>query len=436
MAKPLRILLPLSGILLATTALLSSCAPSGPTVSALTLEPQGAEKTAPGYFPIPIQLSPEKPASVTKEPKYRAKPQYATVTLGGEGGHTYPIALDEPQGGPWKVYVDLNRNGDLTDDGDGAWSGKRSQGGNTLYGPNRYIFDVAWKQPNGQISEGKYGLTFLRPSEAPVLGMFREGARTGTLKLAGKVHKVVLVENDADALYSKPAATADDAKKGRPVWLLVDLNDDGKFAAEGGEMVDVRVPFKLADQTYESTVSADGAKLSLAPSRKAVPDLTAKAESADPPPALPDGTEAPNFKVPAPNGETIELAQYRGQIVVLDFWSTWCGPCQMSMPHVEKVYQAVKNQSVVVLAVCVFDEKENYLEWLPQNKDKYHFQFAFDPAGRDDATSIAASKYKTNGIPATYVIDKEGKIAATISGFAEGDTRIEDALKKLGVSGL
>ena len=71
---------------------------------------------------------------------------------------------------------------------------------------------------------------------------------------------------------------------------------------------------------------------------------------------------------------------------------------------------------------------------MPENSSKYTFKFAFDSAGKDSSNSIASKLFGVKGIPATFVIDKEGRIAANIVGFKEGDTRIEEALKKLGVS--
>jgi len=85
-----------------------------------------------------------------------------------------------------------------------------------------------------------------------------------------------------------------------------------------------------------------------------------------------------------------------------------------------------------VLALNVFDDKQAYDQWVPANK-QYTFQFAYDPAGRD-ASSIAKSKYMVSGIPTTYIIDRDGKIAASIVGFdGLDDKRIEQALDKLGV---
>lgn len=148
---------------------------------------------------------------------------------------------------------------------------------------------------------------------------------------------------------------------------------------------------------------------------------------------LANGTLAPDFAAVAPDGSIVHLSDYKGKtVVVLDFWSTWCGPCQMSLPHLEKVYQQVKGK-VAVLGVCVWDEKPAYDKWIVAKKGTYNFPTAFDPAGRGDK-SIASSLYHVSGIPTQYVIDKDGKIAASTVGYDEGGTFLEAALNKLGTN--
>jgi peroxiredoxin len=151
-----------------------------------------------------------------------------------------------------------------------------------------------------------------------------------------------------------------------------------------------------------------------------------------PPPLLATGTPAPDFTAIAPDGTSVHLSDFKGKTVVLDFWSTWCGPCQMSMPHLEKVYQQVKDKNVAVLGVCVWDKKPEYDKWVVAKKGTYNFPTAFDPAAREQ-DSIASKLYHVSGIPTQYVIDKEGKIAASTFGYDEGDTELETALNKLGV---
>ena len=145
------------------------------------------------------------------------------------------------------------------------------------------------------------------------------------------------------------------------------------------------------------------------------------------------GSPAPDFAALAPDGKTVHLSDYKGKTVVLDFWATWCGPCQRSMPHLEKVYQQVKDKNVAVLGVCVWDEKGAYDKWVTQNiGTKYNFPVAFDPAGRGKG-NIAGGLYKVTGIPTQYVIDKDGKVAASTVGYEDGDSSLEANLSKLGV---
>jgi hypothetical protein len=130
--------LALNAFLLGSAALMAGvgalAAPETVTAN-LTLDPQGAAKIGVGYFPIRVALATEKPASVRKEPKYAGTPRYGSVRVGAT---TIALALDEPADADWKIYVDVNGNGDLTDDGDGQWSAKRTNGNRTQYGVNRY----------------------------------------------------------------------------------------------------------------------------------------------------------------------------------------------------------------------------------------------------------------------------------------------------------
>jgi len=165
---------------------------------------------------------------------------------------------------------------------------------------------------------------------------------------------------------------------------------------------------------------------------KAMQAAEARAE-ANRPALLAVGTAAPDFAAITPDGKTVHLSDFKGKPVVLDFWSTWCGPCQMSMPHLEKVYEQLKHKDVAVLGVCVWDDKSAYDKWVTAKKGIYTFTTAFDPAGRDNGTSIANHLYNVSGIPTQYVIDKDGHVAASLVGYDEGDNRLETALGKLGI---
>jgi thiol-disulfide isomerase/thioredoxin len=149
------------------------------------------------------------------------------------------------------------------------------------------------------------------------------------------------------------------------------------------------------------------------------------------PQLLRPGVQAPEIVAEADGGGALKLSSQLGKVVVLDFWATWCPPCQKSMPHLESVAKAVAGQNVAILGVCVWDQRSAYDVWMRQHRSSFSFKFGYDPAGRSPGN--LATKYNVTGIPTTYIIDAQGRVADSIVGYDNGDTRLEAALRKLGV---
>jgi thiol-disulfide isomerase/thioredoxin len=128
------------------------------------------------------------------------------------------------------------------------------------------------------------------------------------------------------------------------------------------------------------------------------------------------GDVAPDFTVIGPDGESVKLSDYRGKMVLIDIWATWCGPCIASMPHQSSLAEKFAGDGLVVLAICASDTRANYDGWVSRNRDKYKFVTAHDPAGRDWKSSIFNTHYGVGGFPTLFLIDREGKLVGMTAG--------------------
>ena len=145
------------------------------------------------------------------------------------------------------------------------------------------------------------------------------------------------------------------------------------------------------------------------------------------------GAMAPDFTMQDVAGKDVKLSDFRGKVVVLDFWATWCGPCKASMPHTDEVADHYADQGVVVLASCTSDARKAFETWVRQHQQDFpHMTFAHDAAERGE--SRASHKlYGVRGIPQQFIVDRDGKIVAETGGYMAGEVLLEAALAKAGV---
>ena len=121
------------------------------------------------------------------------------------------------------------------------------------------------------------------------------------------------------------------------------------------------------------------------------------------------GKEAPDFTETKIDGGTMSLSDLRGQVVLLDFWASWCGPCRRENPNVVKTYNKYKNDGFTVMSVSLDKEKN---KWAAAIK-KDNLSWPNHVSDLKGWSSAAAKKYNVRGIPFTVLIDKEGKIIKT-----------------------
>jgi thiol-disulfide isomerase/thioredoxin len=188
----------------------------------------------------------------------------------------------------------------------------------------------------------------------------------------------------------------------------------------------LRAGVKLAAADMPKKVTTD-AEL------KAFNDERAARSSAPRVKMLEPGAVAPDFTTTDLSGKPVKLSDYRGKVVVLDFWATWCGPCIASMPHSQEVAAKYKDQGVVILASCTSDTRDKFESWVKANQAKYpDFVFSHDPAERG-ADRASAKLYGVGGIPQQFIIGRDGKIAATVTGYLAGEVLLDAALAKAGI---
>jgi peroxiredoxin len=115
------------------------------------------------------------------------------------------------------------------------------------------------------------------------------------------------------------------------------------------------------------------------------------------------GETAPDFALVDMNGEEHRLSDYRGQGVFLNFWGTWCKPCEKEMPYMDNQYQQFKDEGVQVLAVNVGDS-ELAVNKFADRLGGLSFPIVIDKDGQ------VQTAYGINPLPATFMIDKDGKV--------------------------
>lgn len=379
-----------------------------------------------GYVPHRLTLAPTKPEGITKEPKLLGKAVYGVLELGPKDKpQKFAILIDEAPNEDWRLYVDANGNGDLTDDGKAAEWKKRmdkSQDG------KEYATYLGWASIKvaGFAEPIRFGMYRFDPTDprraqlASVLLYYCDYGYKGKATLSGKPYDVTVVDDTATANFMGDKSA--DAKSSG-IQLLIDVNGNGKIDPRG-ESYDAAKPFNIGGTTYEiKGMTSAGTGWSFEKSNQTVAEIL-------PPPDLTNGKGAIPFSATTVEGKSLSFpGDYKGKIVMLDFWATWCGPCKGELPGLVKAYETYHSKGFEIVGISLDQEnqtdnlKKFLVDWKmpwPQIYDGKFWQ------------AELAQLYVVNSIPAAFLIDGDtGKVIAS-GGSLRGellDLTLKKALK-------
>lgn len=204
------------------------------------------------------------------------------------------------------------------------------------------------------------------------------------------------------------------------VWS-VDFSPDGKYLASSGrdntvkiwrydnrQFSHVQTQRQHQDEVHNVSFSPDGSYLASASGDKTAAIWQVegiRGKSLPEPPVPPNLTKAPDFEVKALNGGELSLKKYRGKVILLDFWATWCKPCLAEMPNVKRVYRRYKDQNFQIIGISLDTNRSSLRSYLRRQSIPWP-QF-FDGAGWQNSV---AQKYGIQAIPYMYLIDGDGFI--------------------------
>ncbi|AWB67357.1 TlpA family protein disulfide reductase [Saccharobesus litoralis] len=136
------------------------------------------------------------------------------------------------------------------------------------------------------------------------------------------------------------------------------------------------------------------------------------------------GQMAPDFTLKSFQGSNQRLAEQKGNIIVLNFWASWCGPCRKEMPALEQLQNKYKDLGVAVWGVNVEQESQAGREFITDIKVSFPIFF--------DETNTISKNYAVAAMPTTVIIDRDGKVRHIFKGYKTGyEKKYAKAIKKL-----
>jgi len=133
---------------------------------------------------------------------------------------------------------------------------------------------------------------------------------------------------------------------------------------------------------------------------------------------------APDFTLPSLSGSNVRLSELKGDVVLLNFWASWCGPCRLEMPLLNKLHNKYKGIGFTVIGVNVEESTAAAQDFLNENKVSFPILW--------DTQNKVSKQYNVQAMPTTVMIDRDGQVRYLHKGFQAGDERLyKKVIKKL-----
>ena len=133
---------------------------------------------------------------------------------------------------------------------------------------------------------------------------------------------------------------------------------------------------------------------------------------------------APDFSLSARDGGTVQLSSLKGQVVMINFWATWCGPCRMEMPLLEQLHAKYEPLGFTLLGVNVEPDSAAATAWLKGMPVTFPILF--------DTRNDVAEQFGVMGMPSSVFVDREGRVRYVHRGYKPGDeTQYADLIRSL-----